>query len=136
MLIITTKIRRVSCEERGSGIDKVVSEIELYQLPAPLFEVPEGFTRTVLFAYQPFRKMSETERLRACYIHTCLKYVMRDFLTNTSLRKRFGIEETGRSMVSRVIRNTLDANLIVPHNPDASPKQMRYIPWWAVSQQR
>lgn len=124
------------CEERGSGIDKVVSEIELYQLPAPLFEAPEGFTRTVLFAYQPFRKMSETERLRACYIHACLKYVMRDFLTNTSLRKRFGIEESGRSMVSRVIRNTLDANFIAPHDPDAGPKQMRYIPWWAVAQER
>ena len=124
------------CEERGSGIDKVVSEIELYQLPAPLFEAPEGFTRTVLFAYQPFRKMSETERLRACYLHACLKYVMRDFLTNTSLRKRFGIEKTGRSMVSRVIRNTVDANLVAPHDPDAAPKQMRYMPWWAVSEQR
>jgi predicted HTH transcriptional regulator len=25
------------CEERGSGIDKVVFLVELYQLPAPLF---------------------------------------------------------------------------------------------------
>ena len=33
------------CEERGSGIDKVVSQIELYQLPPPLFEVPPGSTR-------------------------------------------------------------------------------------------
>ena len=41
------------CEERGSGIDKVVAEIEAYQLPAPYFEVPEGFTRTVLFAHKP-----------------------------------------------------------------------------------
>ena len=38
------------CEERGSGIDKVVSQIELFQLPAPLFEVPDGFTRAVMFA--------------------------------------------------------------------------------------
>jgi ATP-dependent DNA helicase RecG len=30
------------CEERGSGIDKVVFEVELFQLPAPLFEAPEG----------------------------------------------------------------------------------------------
>jgi predicted HTH transcriptional regulator len=34
------------CEERGSGIDKVVHEVEFYQLPAPLFEEPDGFTRT------------------------------------------------------------------------------------------
>ena len=121
------------CEERGSGIDKVVSEIEMYQFPAPLFEAPEGFTRTVLFAYRPFNKMSRSEQLRACYMHACLKYVMRDFLTNTSLRKRFGIGETGRSTVSRIIRDAVDAELIIPHNPDAAPKQMRYMPWWAVS---
>ena len=41
------------CEERGSGIDKVITQIELFQLPAPIFEVPEGFTRTVLFAHRP-----------------------------------------------------------------------------------
>src|SRR5208337_1323307 len=41
------------CEERGSGIDKVVAQVELYQLPAPLFEAPLGFTRAVLFAPLP-----------------------------------------------------------------------------------
>jgi ATP-dependent DNA helicase RecG len=31
-------MRRINiCEERGSGIDKVIGEIELYQLPAPIF---------------------------------------------------------------------------------------------------
>ena len=30
------------CEERGSGIDKVVLQVELFQLPAPLFETPGG----------------------------------------------------------------------------------------------
>jgi hypothetical protein len=30
------------CEERGSGIDKVVQQVELFQLPAPLFERPGG----------------------------------------------------------------------------------------------
>ena len=33
------------CEERGSGIDKVVSEVEIFQLPAPLFEAPGDSTR-------------------------------------------------------------------------------------------
>lgn len=30
------------CEERGSGIDKVIVQIEMFQLPPPLFEVPVG----------------------------------------------------------------------------------------------
>jgi predicted HTH transcriptional regulator len=54
------------CEERGSGIDKVVSQVELYQLPAPLFEAPEGFTRTTLFAHKALSAMDKAERVRAC----------------------------------------------------------------------
>jgi predicted HTH transcriptional regulator len=30
------------CEERGSGIDKVVFQVELFQLPAPLFKGPRA----------------------------------------------------------------------------------------------
>ena len=57
------------CEERGSGIDKVVHEVEFYQLPAPLFEVPDGFTRTVLFAHKDLNAMDKAEKVRACYLH-------------------------------------------------------------------
>ena len=35
------------CEERGSGVDKVVFEMEFYQLPAPLFEATGESTRAV-----------------------------------------------------------------------------------------
>lgn len=43
-------MRRVGiCEERGSGVDKIVSQTEVFQLPAPIFETPEGSTRAVLF---------------------------------------------------------------------------------------
>ena len=50
---LASLMRRVGiCEERGSGIDKVVFQVELYQLPAPLFEVPPGSTRVVLFSHK------------------------------------------------------------------------------------
>lgn len=62
------------CEERGSGIDKVISQVELFQLPAPLFEVPEGVTRVVLFAHRPLTEMGKVDRIRACYLHACLRY--------------------------------------------------------------
>ena len=121
------------CEERGSGIDKVVSQSEVFQLPAPLFEAPEGFTRTVLFSHRPLSEMDKEERVRACYLHACLKYVQRDFLTNTSLRERFGIEERNRSMASRLIREATEARAIVPNDSSAAPKLMKYVPWWAAS---
>ena len=119
------------CEERGSGIDKVIAQIEIYQLPAPLFEVPEGFTRVVLFAHKPLIAMDKAERVRACYLHACLKYVSREFLTNASLRERFGVEEKNKAAVSRYIREAVDAGVIKPFDEDAARKLMKYVPFWA-----
>ena len=119
------------CEERGSGIDKVIAQIEIYQLPAPLFEVPEGFTRVVLFAHKPLIAMDKAERVRACYLHACLKYVSREFLTNASLRERFGVEEKNKAAVSRYFREAVDAGVIKPFYEDAARKLMKYVPFWA-----
>jgi predicted HTH transcriptional regulator len=119
------------CEERGSGIDKVVFQVELFQLPAPLFESPEGFTRTVLFAHKALSAMDKGDRVRACYLHACLRFVTRQDMTNTSLRVRFGVEEQNRSTVSRLIREAVEAGAIVPADPGAAPKLMRYLPFWA-----
>jgi predicted HTH transcriptional regulator len=121
------------CEERGSGIDKVVFQVELFQLPAPLFESPEGFTRAVLFAHKPLSAMDKADRVRACYLHACLSYVTRKEMTNTTLRTRFGVEEQNRSTVSRLIREAVEAGAIVPADPDAAPKLMRYLPFWAAA---
>ena len=119
------------CEERGSGVDKVVAQIEIFQLPAPLFEAPGRFTRAVLFSHKPLTKMDKADRMRACYLHACLKYVMREFLTNASLRKRFGVEDGNKSTVSRYIREAIGEGLIKPYDPDASRRMMRYVPHWA-----
>lgn len=119
------------CEERGSGIDKVVSQVELYQLPAPLFEVPPGFTRSTLFAYKPFNEMDKTDRIRACYLHACLHYVQRDYMTNATLRKRFGIEPKNSAIASRIIRDTLDGGLIRCYDETVGAKARKYLPWWA-----
>ena len=118
------------CEERGSGIDKVVSQVELFQLPAPLFEVPDGSTRVVLFAHRPLAEMDKADRVRACYLHACLKWVMRDYLTNASLRERFGIEEKNKAAVSRYIREAVEAGAIRAFDEDAARRLMKYVPYW------
>lgn len=134
--VLASLMRRFGiCEERGSGIDKVVAQVELFQLPPPLFEVPPGFTRVVLFAPKPLNDMDKDERVRACYQHACLKYVQREGLTNTSLRERFGIEAKNRSIASRLIRDAVNAGVLVPRDPNAAPRHMQYLPFWAVSTQ-
>lgn len=129
---IASFMRRIGvCEERGSGVDKVVSQAELYQLPAPLFETTDEHTRAVLFAHRDFREMDKTDRIRACYLHACLRYVQRDYMSNTTLRERFGIDEKNSSMVSRIIKDALGAGLIRPHDETVGSRARRYLPWWA-----
>jgi len=119
------------CEERGSGIDKVVSQVELFQLPAPLFEVPDGFTRAVLFAHKPLSEMEKADKVRACYLHACLRYMTRQPMTNTSLRERFGIEQKNSATASRLIKEATEAGVIRPYEEATSKRLMKYVPFWA-----
>lgn len=125
-------MRRIGvCEERGTGVDKVVFQTEVYQLPAPVFEVTGDHTRAVLFAHRPFKKMDKEDRIRACYLHACLRHVNRDYMTNASLRDRFAIDPRNSAVASRIIRDTVDAGLIRIFDPGANRKYFKYVPWWA-----
>ncbi len=119
------------CEERGSGVDKVVAETERHQLPAPLFESPEGFTRAILFTHRPLRKMDRADRTRACYLHACLRYVERSTMTNSTLRARLGISEPNKAMASRIINDAIKDGLVRPEDPGQGRKYAKYIPFWA-----
>jgi ATP-dependent DNA helicase RecG len=125
-------LRRVGvCEERGSGIDKVVFQTEYYQLPAPRFEVAGDNTIAVLFAQRPLTRMDKDDRVRACYLHACLRYVERDFMTNSTLRERFGIERQNSAQASRLIKEATEAQAIRAYDAAASRRDMKYVPWWA-----
>jgi predicted HTH transcriptional regulator len=125
-------MRRINiCEERGSGIDKVVAQTEVYQLPAPLFERTDEHTRATLFAFKAYKNMESEDRIRACYLHCCLKYVNREPMNNASLRERFDIDEGNSAMASRVIKQTVEAGMIRLYDPNANRRAMRYVPFWA-----
>jgi ATP-dependent DNA helicase RecG len=126
-------MRRINiCEERGSGIDKVVKAVELFQLPAPDFTDTESSTRVTLFAKRDFRNLTSQERIRACYWHACLQNVSGTEMTNETLRKRFGLDESKHNQVGRIISDARKANVIKPYDPDnKSPRYARYVPFWA-----
>lgn len=52
-------------------------------------------------------------------------------MNNKSVRERFGIEEQNKASASRIIRETVDANLIKPYDTDVGTRAMHYIPIWA-----
>lgn len=87
-------MRRVNiCEERGSGIVKVILATESFKLPAPNFRVDENHFIATLYAYKPLSEMDRKGKIRACYQHTCLKFVSNEKMTNKSLRERFEIKQ-------------------------------------------
>lgn len=125
-------MRRLNiCEERGSGIDKVIFECEYYQLPAPKIIEGDDYTRVTLFAHKTLRQMDKEDKIRACYLHASLKYVSGEYMTNQSLRQRFGINEKNYSMASRIIAEGIKSGLIKDYDPESnSKKHAKYIPFW------
>lgn len=118
------------CEEKGSGMDKTIFYVELYQLPPVRLQVQENRTSATLFAYRKFSNIDKTERVAACYQHACLKYVSNSKMNNQSLRARLGIEDKNYPMASRIIKDTLDAKLIKEESAEGSNRH-NYIPYWA-----
>lgn len=120
------------CEEKGSGVDKVVQAAEVYQLPAPDFRVSERRTSALLFAHIDIEEMDRNDRIRACYQHCCLRYVMNKKMTNQSLRERFKLPEEKTATVSQIIAATVDDGKIKLSDPDqASTRYRSYVPFWA-----
>lgn len=119
------------CEELGTGWDKIVLSCELSQLPAPRIDLYQANTKVTLFSEIPYTNLSAEERLWACYLHACIKYVQGEQLTNSSLRIRFGLKESSSGSVSRLIKEAVDAKYIKPLDPETAPRYMKYIPIWA-----
>jgi ATP-dependent DNA helicase RecG len=120
------------CEEKSSGVDKVVRAAEMYQLPAPDFR--RGHNRTIAIIYGPkqFDEMDRDDRIRACYQHCALRHVMCERMTNQTLRKRFRLPEAKSAIVSQVISMTMDAGLVrADESVGGSRKFARYVPFWA-----
>jgi ATP-dependent DNA helicase RecG len=117
------------CEEQGSGLDKVVIQIELYQLPPLLLYSNEDSTQVILYAPRSFAQMTAAERVRACYQHAVLKFLSGDRMKNSTLSERFGILEENKAQTSRVLAQAQGESLIKLANK-AFPRS-GYIPYWA-----
>lgn len=128
---VASFMRRINvCEERGSGIDKVIHAIELFQLPPPDFKVNGNNTISILYADKPLSAMARDERVRACYQHTVLQYVSNERMTNSSLRERFNITDKNYPMASKIIKETINAGFIKLFDKTVSNKDRSYVPIW------
>ncbi|MCW5721351.1 MAG: putative DNA binding domain-containing protein [Devosia sp.] len=127
---IASLMRRMGlCEEQGSGLDKVVAQAELFQLPAPLFKASEGALQAVLYGPRRFAQMTPDERVRACYQHAVLKFLSGERMKNASLCDRFGIARQNAAQASQVINLALQQGFIKA--ADEAHPRAGYIPFWA-----
>lgn len=117
------------CEEQGTGIDKVIAAVEVFQLPPPDFRVEKEAMRVSLFAPRRFADMTAEERVRACYQHAVLRYVSGDRMKNSTLRERFGVESQNAAQISVVIKQALDRGVI--RAADSAHPKAGYVPSWA-----
>jgi len=120
------------CEEKSSGIDRVVETAEILQLPAPEFLVSYKRTIAVIHGPRKFRYMDGSDRIRACYQHCVLQWVLRKQMTNQSLRVRFGVSEGSSNTISQIIAAAVEQGW-VKNDPNApeSKRYARYIPVWS-----
>ena len=120
------------CEERGSGFDKVIAATNANLLIAPKIENQNNqFTKVTMYAHVPFEMTSKEDRIRTCYMLACLSFVTSGAIANADVRSAFGLDQKNKAKASRVIRDTLEANLIKPVDPETAPRYMRYVPFWA-----
>ena len=120
------------CEEKSSGIDKVIQAAEVYQLPAPDIRTSHRRTIVVIFGPRDFEEMDRNDRVRACYQHCCLKWVMSERMTNQSLRERFHQPESKTAIISQIIAAAIEAKVVKSDEKvGGSRKYARYLPFWA-----
>lgn len=120
------------CEEKGSGIDKVISGIEAFQLPPYDIRVGQVRTTITLFGQKPLNEMDRGDKLRACYQHCVLRYILGEKMTNQSLRERFGLTSRQSDVASRIVSMAVEEKLIKLEDPSSSSRRYaKYIPYWA-----
>lgn len=119
------------CEELGTGWDKITITCELAQLPAPKIDLYSDSTKVSLFSEKAYSDISPEDKMWACYLHACIKHVQGEYLTNSSLRKRFGLKDSSSGSISRLIKDAVEFGLIKPLEPDTAPRYMKYLPVWA-----
>lgn len=120
------------CEERGSGYDKIVTATGNNKMPAPRVEKQDDkFTKAILFAKMPFDTMAKEDKIRTCYMQACLMYVKFEAINNANIREIFGLTDKENYKSSRIIKDTLEANLIKPLDGETAPRYMKYVPYWA-----
>lgn len=52
-------------------------------------------------------------------------------MSNSSLRKRLGIQDSSYPIASKIIKDAINDGLVKPYGEPTSKKSAKYVPYWA-----
>lgn len=84
-----------------------------------------------MYWYGNLNDWKKEDKIRTCYLYTCYCYINEIGVANVVLRERFGVEEKNKAIISRIIKDAMDAGFIKLSDENTAPKLRRYIPYWA-----
>ena len=87
--------------------------------------------RVTMTAQHSLTKMTAEDKVRAVYLHACLRYVSNEHTNNASIRERFSIDEKNKAVASRLIKDAVQKGAIKPYDPNVGARAIRYVPFWA-----
>ena len=77
----------------------------------------------------PFELTTKEDRMRTCYMQACLAYVNFEGISNSDIRKIFGLGEKEKAKASRLLTSAVDGGYIKVMDPDTAPRYKKYIPY-------
>lgn len=130
-ILLARAMRRMHfCEEMGTGWDRVTEACEKAQLPSPDIIEYDISTKVVIYSHIDFFELSQEQKVWSCYLHACIMYINGKGASNSSLRKRFGLDKSSSSSISRLITRCISAGLLKLKDTSAGTKSKKYIPFW------
>ena len=109
-----------------AGWDTVIQTCEKYCLPAPGFKIFDEFTQVTVYPPTEFKDISFDEKLWTCFLHAlyCLK--QNEFMTKSSLKKRFGLKSNQNYSISKLIKSAIDKNLLAIVDPTVTSRYLKF----------
>jgi ATP-dependent DNA helicase RecG len=118
-------------DSQGSGFDKIESALEEKRMPSAVIYAVSDSVRLEIEAKTSYADYSEEERIRSVYYCACLCHENRVTMDNDFLRKRFGLSEKERPLISRLLGRCVELGRIKLADPNVGVRNRSYVPYWA-----
>jgi ATP-dependent DNA helicase RecG len=130
---LSAKMREMNmCENRGSGIQRLLSENEIHRRADPEFQVVSSLTKARITGKQNFTSLTLEERLWAVFMHTSFRYESGGYMTNATFRERYGLGKAKTALVTNAINTAIEAKMIRQYDETSqSRRYAKYVPFWA-----